>query len=84
MAIELYFDQTTDNFHKLLSYKDSIEEELGIHFEWREMPDKKASNIIEVTPNIDFNDQSLWEKQFDFVIDRMLRMRATFIKFLDI
>lgn len=83
MAIELYFDQTTDNFHKLLSYKDSIEEELDMHFEWREMPDKKASNIIEVTPNIDFENQSLWEKQFDFFIDRMLRMRTTFIKYLD-
>lgn len=83
MAIELYFDQTTDNFHKLLSYKDSIEEELDMHFEWREMPEKKASNIIEVTPNIDFENQSLWQKQFDFVIDRMLRMRTTFIKYLD-
>lgn len=79
--VEVYFDETTETYHKLFAHKAEIEKEMGVTYEWRENPDKKASVIEEILPNIDFDNKEKWTDVFDFFIDRLLRMREVFLKY---
>jgi len=81
IEIQVYFDKTTDVFYKLSAHKDEIEHELGAKYSWRENPNKKASIISEEKQNIDFENKEKWHEQFNFIIDRLLRMRETFLKY---
>ncbi len=86
-AIEMevcYDDGTTDEYYKLFSHKEKIEQEMGVQYQWREMPDKKSSIISETKLGVDFEDKSKWHEQFNFIIDRLLKMRATFLKYAKI
>lgn len=53
--VEVYFEETTETYHKLFAHKAEIEKEMGVTYEWRENPNKKASVIEEILPNIDFD-----------------------------
>lgn len=81
IEMQVYFESTTDLYHKLFAHKNEIEQELGIQYSWREMPEKKSSIISEEKKNVDLEDKENWHEQFDFIIDRLLRMRETFLKY---
>lgn len=84
LSVGLYFENTIDNYNKLKGHKDEIERELNITFEWRDMDDSKASYIVEVKNNVKFENPTEEElkEQFEYIIDRLLRMRETFKKYL--
>ena len=81
IVMQVYYDETSDGYHKLYAHKDEIEQEMGIQYVWEEKPEKKSSTISEEKPNIDFEIKEAWPEQFDFIIDRLLRMRAVFSKY---
>lgn len=64
-----------------LQHKDDIEVTVGFPFDWRELPEKKASRII-VQKSVALNNQSKWSEQFEWLIDVMLKMKAGFKKYL--
>ena len=55
VAVELYIPDDHALFEQLHADRESIEADLGITPEWRELPDKKASRIITFHPG-DFRD----------------------------
>ena len=79
--VEVYFNETTEMYHNLFAHKAEIEKEMGVTYEWRENPNKKASVIEEILSNIDFDNKEKWTDVFDFFIDRLLRMREVFLKY---
>lgn len=81
IEMELCYDETTEEYHKLYSHKAEIEAEMGVTYQWQELPDKKSSYISEYKSDVDFDNQDAWPEQFDFIIDRLLRMRAVFSKY---
>ena len=81
LVVELYINEDKDLFHTLYDNKTSIEDEIGFSFDWRELPERKASRIV-LENNVSFNDKSQWNKQFDWLIDVMIKMRKTFKKYL--
>ena len=81
LAIELYIDDDKDLFSTLYACKETIEEDCGLAFDWRELPGKKASRII-IEKGVDFDDKSAWADQFDWIADVLLRMKKTFKKYL--
>ena len=81
IEMQVYFEETTDTYHRLYAHKEDIEQELGIKYSWEEMPDKKSSIISEEKHDVDFDNKEAWHEQFDFIIDRLLRMRETFLKY---
>lgn len=83
LEIKVYFNETTDSYYKLLSYKEEIEQEMGVTYNWMELQGQKASKITEVKSNVNLDDESVWESAFKFFIDRLLRMRTTFLKYLN-
>ena len=81
LSAELYIYDDKDLFNHLFQNKDAIEAEAGLKFDWRELPDKKASRIIIFKP-ADLDDEEQWPEQFDWLIDTMLKMKAAFKRYL--
>ncbi len=46
LDVELYINEDKELFHSLLQHKERIENEIGLTFDWRELPERKASRII--------------------------------------
>lgn len=83
LIVELRIPNDKDLFHIFLRSKDAIEAEVGMNFQWLEMPDKKASRILITQENVKLEDRNLWTTQFDWVMDVMLKMKKTFKKYFD-
>ena len=79
--MELYINEDKDMFHALLQDKAAIEQECGFAFDWRELPERKASRII-LEKSVSLSDRSQWSEQFDWLIDVMLKMKAVFKKYI--
>lgn len=81
LAVELYIDNSKELFQSLISHKADIEGTAGLSFDWRELPEKKASRII-IQRAADLGDKSKWNEQFDWLIDVMVKMKTEFKKYL--
>ena len=81
LYVELYISEDKELFHSLFQQKDSIEADAGLTFEWRELPERKASRIV-LSKNVSFEDKGQWKTQFDWLIDVMLKMKHAFKKHL--
>ena len=81
IALQVYFDRTTDTYYHLANQKKDIEAEMDTTYEWRENPEKKSSTIVERIDDIDFEDKEHWTTIFDLIITRILRMREVFVKY---
>lgn len=81
LDVELYISEDKELFRSLLTNKDDIETGAGLSFNWREMPERKASRIV-IEKSVNFEDTGQWNAQFDWVIDVMLRMKKVFKKYI--
>ena len=81
LILELYIDNSKELFHQLYEHKTEIENDLGFDLDWRELPEKKASRIL-ITKKVNFNNRNKWQEQFDWLIEKILKMRAAFKKYL--
>lgn len=79
--VQVYFDKTSETYHRLFAHKEEIEQEMGVNYEWKELPDKKSSIISERKLGVNFDNSGEWKSLFDFYIDRLLRMREVFTKY---
>lgn len=46
LDVELYISDDKEFFKSLFQNKDSIEADAGLTFDWRELPERKASRIV--------------------------------------
>lgn len=81
LDMELYINEDKDMFCSLLQNKDAIERECGFSFDWRELPERKASRIV-LEKSVSLADRSEWTSQFEWLIDVMLKMKAVFKKYI--
>lgn len=81
LVVELYINEDKELFNSLLQHKDDIEATAGFSFDWRELPEKKASRIV-VQRSAALSNQSKWSEQFEWLIDVMLKMKTGFKKYL--
>lgn len=79
--VQVYIFGGNEVYQHLLSYKTEIEQEMGVTYDWRELPEKKASIISERMLNVNFDDKESWNSIFNFFVDRLLRMREVFVKY---
>ncbi len=82
LDVELYIDEDKELFNTLLNNKSAIESDAGLTFDWRELPARKASRIVNIKSNVAFSDKNQWNEQFDWIIEVMLKMKKTFKKYL--
>lgn len=81
LVVEIYISEDKDLFHSLFDKKDAIESDAGLTFDWRELPERKASRIV-IEKSVTFGDKNQWNAQFDWLIDVMLKMKKAFKKYL--
>ena len=81
LILELYIDNNKELFHELYSHKDEIEQDLGFELDWRELPERKASRIM-LTRKVNFNKRDKWNEQFKWLVEKTLKMRAAFKKYI--
>lgn len=81
LSVQLYIDQDKDLFRSLYAMRETIETEAGLSFDWRELPNHKASRIV-VRKSVTFDDRAQWAEHFDWMIDVMLAIKTTFKKYL--
>lgn len=81
LDVELYINEDKELFRQLFQNRTTIENESGIEFDWRELPERKASRIV-IEKKVDFLDKSQWNAQFDWIIEVMLKMKSSFKKYL--
>lgn len=81
LVVELYINEDKELFNSLLQHKDDIEATAGFSFDWRELPEKKASRIV-VQKSAILSNQSKWSGQFDWLMEVMLKMKVAFKKYL--
>ncbi len=74
-------DEGQQLFRSLYAMRETIEAEAGLSFDWRELPNRKASRIV-VHKNVSFDDRDRWSEHFDWMIDTMLAIKTTFKKYL--
>lgn len=80
--LELYINDDKLLFEKLYKNRTEIEAETELSFDWRELPDKKASRII-VEKNTELNNRSEWSNQFNWIMDNLIKMKKTFRKYME-
>ena len=81
LVVELYINEDKELFNSLLQHKDDIEATAGFSFDWRELPEKKASRIV-VQKSAALSNQAKWSEQFDWLMEVMIKMKAGFKKYL--
>lgn len=81
LVVEIYISEDKELFHTLFDKKDAIEADAGLTFDWRELPERKASRIV-IEKGVTFGDKNQWNAQFDWIIDVMLKMKKAFKKHL--
>lgn len=81
LEVEIYINEDKELFHSLHANKNSIEEELGLKLNWRELPERKASRII-ISKKAELDNQDEWQGQFEWLVDVCLKMKKVFKKYI--
>ena len=82
LDVELYINDGKTMFPKLFEHKEEIESRANMSFDWRELPERKASRIIIVKQNAKLDDRNKWKEQFDWLMNAMLTMKKVFTEVL--
>jgi len=82
IVLELYISDNKELFDQLYKNKDVIEEELQMQFAWDKLEKKKASRIKHSIPGLNFDDHSNYDALIEEVIEKVVRMRTVFKKYL--
>ena len=81
LDVELYISDDTELYNSLYENKTDIELISGLSFDWRELPDRKASRIV-LEKSVQLENKNAWESQFEWLIDVMIKMKTTFSKYI--
>ena len=82
IGIEIYIDENKELFNKLYKLSDEIEKDLGFKMDWQRLDDKKASRIIYYIEGLDFNNHKNYNDLIDEVIDKAVKIRTVFKKYI--
>lgn len=78
IVVEVYINDKKELFDRLLSYRETIENDLGFEMEWDRIDNKKASRIKYRIPGLDFDDHSNYDELMNQIIDVAVKVRDVF------
>lgn len=67
-----------ERYNTIADQREEIEKEAGEQLEWRELPDKKESQINSGWHECHPNDQKAWEKQHEWLFEKLQIFHKTF------
>ncbi len=88
LTVELYIgtDDAKAFFHLLHDQKTEIEAEIGAALDWRELPEKKTSNLVLLRDDVDPQNKALWPDYYTWLKDYLERFHGALagrVKMLD-
>lgn len=81
LIVELYINDDKELYRSFYAHKAEIEEAAGLKFDWREMPDRKASRV-RIARKGNLRDRDKWIAQADWLIQVMLIMKRVFQRYI--
>jgi hypothetical protein len=81
ICVELYIPNNKNIFDQLHRYREEIEEETGIRFNWRRLDDKIAS-IIRIKENFLIQKEDDFSEGFDWLMNSAMKMKSAFLKYI--
>lgn len=82
IVLELYILDNKNLFDHIYEDKEKIENTLQMSFSWERLDGKKASRIKHDVLGLDFSDHSNYPQLMDECIEKILKMRDVFKKYL--
>lgn len=82
IVLELYILDNKNLFDHIYEDKEKIENTLQMSFSWERLDGKKASRIKHDVFGLDFSDHSNYPQLMDECIEKILKMRDVFKKYL--
>lgn len=82
IVLELYILDNKNLFDHIYEDKEKIENTLQMNFSWERLNGKKASRIKHDVLGLDFSDHSNYPQLMDECIEKILKMRDVFKKYL--
>lgn len=82
IVLELYILDNKNLFDHIYEDKEKIEDTLQMSFSWERLDGKKASRIKHDVLGLDFSDHSNYPQLMDECIEKILKMRDVFKKYL--
>ncbi len=82
IVLELYILDNKNLFDHIYEDKEKIENTLQMNFSWERLDGKKASRIKHDVLGLDFSDHSNYPQLMDECIEKILKMRDVFKKYL--
>lgn len=82
IVLEVYISNNKALFNQLYAAKNAIESELQFDFEWDRLDNKKASRIKHQIDGLNFDDHSNYNALINEVIDKVVKMRTVFKKYI--
>ena len=84
VSVALYFNEETPTYHDLHAQSEQIHADLGFELDWINKSENKCSMAILRKKNADFDNESKKQEQFEFIVDKLLKMREVFSKYLNL
>lgn len=81
LTVEFYISDNKDLYHEAFRHKEDIERLAGMKFDWRELPEKKASRVL-IEKAVNFEKRDEWQKQFRWAMDTLIKMKNAFLTYL--
>ena len=82
IVLELYILDNKNLFDHIYEDKEKIENTLQMSFSWERLDGKKASRIKHDVLGLDFSDHSNYQQLMDECIEKILKMRDVFKKYV--
>lgn len=82
IVLELYILDNKNLFDHIYEDKEKIEDTLQMSFSWERLDGKKASRIKHDVLGLDFSDHSNYPQLMDECIEKILKMRDVFKKYV--
>ena len=82
IRVSLWISDNKDLYDSLALRKEEIEDALGLGLEWKRLDNKKASYISTYIKGLDFKKQDNYPYLMEQIIDRVLKMRKVFPRYM--
>ena len=81
LHVKLYIGNDKELFSAFFEHKSEIEKNTALKFAWDKMEGRKASQIVIKNKSVNFDDEKNIEQLFDWIIDKMLKIKKEFVKY---
>lgn len=82
VGVELYISDDKELFDRLSENQKAIDAEFDFKLDWQRLDGKKASRIKSKIPGLDFENQSNYPELMKKAVERVVKMREVFKKYM--